>query len=163
MGWEAAPSDTHLESWGLTQLILRRPVSRVIDMNDYSLWGEQEAIEAKLARRKASENKVPYIDLESYPLQQIINFFQTDYFNSTVDFALALAIYEGYGQIDLYGVNLANCTEYAQQKPGAEFWLGQAMGRGIKVNIYGLSSLMKTHDGKIYGYGMKQGEMPIAF
>lgn len=157
-GWADAPGD--LETWGITQTNLRRKVNRVIDMNDYALWGEAEAEEARRSREKAKLDGIPYIDRDNYPLNEIVKAFGTDYFNSTVDYALALAIHEGWKQVDLYGVNMANMTEYSHQKPGAEFWVGYAMGRGIKVNIHGkMSSLLKTHDGKIYGYGTRQGDL----
>ena len=158
MGWENAPRDG--ESWGITQLILRRPVDRVIDMNDYSLWGPVEAEEAAQARQLAGKRNVEYIDLETYPLRAVIERFKTDYFSSTVDYAIALALLEGYTKLDLYGVNMANATEYAYQKPGADFWCGVAKGMGVEISVHGAwSSLMKTQDNLLYGYGTLQGEL----
>ena len=163
-GWQAAPADG--TTWGITQLIVRRPVSMVIDMNDYRLWGEAEAKEAALARRLAVQNNVPYVCLAPmagcpvaapYPLDEIINFFRTDYFNSTIDYALALAIHRGFSEIHLYGINCLHYADYARQKPSAEFWIGQAMGRGIRVTVHGpKSELLRTPDRKIYGYGIPQ-------
>jgi hypothetical protein len=154
-GWENAPYDA--ETWGITQLILQRPVDLVIDMNDYTLWGTKEAEEASLARSLAMMSCVRYIDRDNYELKEIINHFKTNYFTNTVDYALALAIYKGYKDIHLYGVNLELDGEYAYQKPGCEFWIGQAMGRGCDVHIHGeYSSLLKTQDGRLYGYGTPQ-------
>jgi hypothetical protein len=154
-GWEDAPLTG--ETWGITQLILRRNVSRVIDMNDYSLWGDKEAREAEESRRRAAELKVPYVDLSNYPLAEVIADFNTDYFSNTVDYTLALAIHEGFMEIDLYGVNMSNPGEYAYQKPGVEFWIGMAMGRGVNVRTFGdHSTILKTRDGKLYGYGTPQ-------
>jgi len=154
-GWADAPKDG--ESWGITQLILRRPVSRVVDMNDYTLWGEREAKDAELARQEALRLGVEYVDLHSYPLQSVIERFKTDYFTSTVDYAIALALYEGHKEIDLYGVNMARPGEYAYQKPGADFWCGMAIGMGVKLTVHGKwSSLMLTRDNLLYGYGTKQ-------
>lgn len=154
-GWNLAPLTG--QTWGITQLILRRSVSRVIDMNDYSLWGPDEARDAKKARLKASAEGSPYIDRGNYPLRDIVEYFGTDYFSNTVDYALALAIFEGFKEIDLYGVNMANGTEYAYQKPGVDFWCGMAMGKGVKVRVFGEhSTIMKTRDGKLYGYGTPQ-------
>jgi hypothetical protein len=155
MGWKDAPLEG--EIWGICQWIKGRPANRIIDMNDYSLWGDFEAQMDKLSRRKAKDKGIPYYDLSNYPLDKIIEFFGVDYFSSTVDFAIALAIYEGFTEIDMYGVNMQNETEYAYQKAGADFWVGQALGRGIKVQIFGkFTSLLKTRDGLIYGYGTKQ-------
>jgi hypothetical protein len=95
--------------------------------------------------------------LGSYPIDEVIRYFGTDYFTNTVDYAIALAIYRKFTGIGLYGVNMSNATEYAYQKPGVEFWIGQAMGRGIKVTVHGnLSTILKTRDGLLYGYGIPQ-------
>ena len=156
-GWETAPA--HSESWGITQLILRRPVDLVIDMNVYedNRWGNADRLGAIQSRELAHINQVPYIDLVSYPIDEVIRYFGTDYFTNTVDYAIALAIYRKFTGIGLYGVNMSNATEYAYQKPGVEFWIGQAMGRGIKVTVHGnLSTILKTRDGLLYGYGIPQ-------
>lgn len=154
-GWENAPHEG--ECWGITQLNLRRPVTRVIDMNDYSLWGEKEAQEAAQSKAIAFERGIPYIDLEAYPLEQIQVFFDTDYFSNTVDYAIALAIYEGYEEINLYGVNMEMDSEYAYEKPGVDFWCGVAKGKGVKMNVHGQrSTIMKTADGFLYGYACPQ-------
>jgi hypothetical protein len=153
-GWADAPEDGI--RWGICQT-LRANVSRIIDMNDYSLWGDLEAYANNLSRKRAAKNSVPYVDLTNYPLDHIVKFFGTDYFSNTVDYALALAIYEGFTEIDLYGVNMSYGGEYFWEKPGVEFWVGMALGRGIKVTVHGeKSTIMKTRDGLLYGYGTPQ-------
>jgi len=154
-GWEDAPHEG--ECWGITQLNLNRSVSRVIDMNDYEIWGEKEMKESRQSRVLAYKNHIPYIDLDNYPLEEIQVFFDTDYFSNTVDYAIALAVYEGFEEIHLYGVNMEIDSEYAYQKPGVDFWCGIAKGKGIKVKIHGSrSKIMKTVDGFLYGYGYPQ-------
>ena len=50
-----------------------------------------------------------------------------------------------------------NDEEWHQQKPGMEFWMGMAMGRGITLHIqHEHSSLLKSRDSKLYGYFTKQ-------
>ncbi len=155
LGWEKAPVTK--KDWGLTQLILRRPVTRVIDMNDYSLWGEEEERTASEAKELALKSNIPYIDLESYPLQEIMDEFDTDYFSSSVDYAIALAIYERFKAIHLYGCNMIKGSEYSFQKPGVDFWCGMAKGRGVKVIVHGEeATAMRTHDQLMYGYGIPQ-------
>jgi hypothetical protein len=154
-GWENAPTEG--ECWGITQVICRRPVTRVIDMNDYRLWGQIQADEAKKAREIAKNINVEYIDLENYPLNHVIQRFKTDYFNSTVDYAIALALYESYDDIHLWGINMINNEEYRHQKPGVEFWCGYAKGLGCNIEVHGkLSGIMKTKDGNLYGYDISQ-------
>lgn len=72
-----------------------------------------------------------------------------DYFTSTIAFALALAIHEGFEEIGLYGVDLAVGTEYMHQRPCAEFWIGIAHAKGIKITLPGATSLIKS----TYRYG----------
>lgn len=154
-GWEHAP-DKEL-SWGITQLICRRSVDRVIDMNDYNLWGPVEAQEAEKAKKIADENNIEYISLDNYPLSLVIERFKTNYFGSTVDYAVALALFEGFDEIHLYGINMINSEEYGYQKPSIDFWCGYALGMGVKIEIRSpLSTIMRTKDGKLYGYGMNQ-------
>ena len=153
--WAEAPIEG--ESWGITQLVLRRLVSLVIDMNVYNdnRWGLQEKTEAERSRKKCRENGIPYIDLESYPFTEITERFDTDYFSSTVDYAIALALYRKYTEINLYGVTLG-FADYGKLKCGCDFWCGYAKGLGVKIKVHGQSNVMKTVDGKIYGYDLPQ-------
>jgi len=156
-GWEDAPQGEY--SWGITLVNLQRPVDVVIDMNVYEdgRWGALEKHSAIESRKLAEVYGVPYIDLGTYPINEIVGYFGTDYFSSTIDYALALAIYKGFKRIDLYGVNMLSGSEYAHQKAGANYWLGQAMGRGIQVvNHSKVSSLLRTKDGLMYGYDKPQ-------
>ena len=72
-------------------------------------------------------------------------------FTSSLDWMLALAIYEGFMRIELYGVDLWDAShERGTQRNGAHYWIGQARGRGIDVVIPDSSSLCKTE--RLYGY-----------
>ncbi|MFA5340607.1 MAG: hypothetical protein WC332_02405 [Clostridia bacterium] len=156
-GWENAPRNEL--TWGVTLINLKRDVDLVIDMNVYEdgRWGELERQGAIKSREKAVSCGTPYVDLKTYPIDEIISFFKTDYFSNTVDYAIALAIYTGFTEIVLYGINMLKGSEYAYQKAGVEFWIGQAMGRGITVTVHGTAStILKTRDGLLYGYGTKQ-------
>ena len=157
-GWLDAPFDQS-PLWGITQLILHRPCDLVIDMNVYDdgRWGDEELREAIAAKQLASMNRIEYISLDNYPLTQIINKFDTDYFSSTVDYAIALALFRGFDEIDLYGVNMENGTEYQYQKAGVDFWLGVAKGSGADVRVFGEhSTALRTRDSKLYGYDIPQ-------
>jgi len=156
-GWEDAPASG--ESWGITQLILRRPVNLVIDMNVYEdgRWGGAERIEADKVKSLCLDQCIPFIGLDNYPLNQVMDRFGTDYFSNTVDYAIALALFRGYDDIDLYGVNMAHQTEYIYQKAGVEYWVGRAHGMGCTVTVHGnLSTILKTQDGFLYGYDIPQ-------
>ena len=79
------------------------------------------------------------------------------YLTSSISEEIALAITEGYEEIHLYGIDLNTESEYAWQKPGVEYMLGFAAGRGIKVVLPDNCPLLK---GGIYGRGYlsPQGE-----
>jgi hypothetical protein len=149
--WDEAPRDEY--SWGLTQLLLRRPVDLVIDMNVYSdgRWGEPERKEAERVREKCEKDGIPFVGLENYPFKEVCSRFDTDYFSSTLDYAIALALYKEYDEIHLYGVTMS-LADYSTLKCGADFWCGMARGMGVKLKVHGETTVMKTTDGKVYGY-----------
>lgn len=71
------------------------------------------------------------------------------YFTSTCAYTIALAIYQGYDEIELVGIEMASDTEYFAQRDGVTFWLGIAAGRGVRVILQDKSLLMRGH---LYGY-----------
>lgn len=91
-----------------------------------------------------------------YPLDAILKTFPRKYFNSTVDYMLALAIYEGYTDIAIYGVNMAQDTEYAEQRPSCEYWCGYCDGAKINLHIPQESNLLKST--YLYGYEQPKGD-----
>lgn len=66
----------------------------------------------------------------------------TRLFCSTLDWMLALAIYQGYDQIDLYGWRMANPL-YHHQVGSAQWWIEQATKRGITVTHNSASRLTR--------------------
>lgn len=92
---------------------------------------------------------------EEYPYDEIVSRFGIDYFSNTIAYMIALAVYEGYERIRLYGVDMA-LEEYKREMPSVEFWLGVAVGQGIKVEIGQGSSLFKTKTGRRYGECVKE-------
>ena len=66
----------------------------------------------------------------------------TDYSNS-ISWMIALAIYEGFEEIHVYGVDMAQKSEYAWQRSSCQYFLGYAAGKGIKLLIPKTSELCK--------------------
>ena len=96
-----------------------------------------------------------------YPLKEIVDKFGITYFSNTICYMIAYAVYKEVKSIDLFGINMSYGSEYEHEKGGLEFWLGFAMGKGLKVNIHGKESMvLKTkansrtilRDGDLYGY-----------
>jgi len=69
--------------------------------------------------------------------------------NSSVAFALALAIHLEYQEVDIYGVEMAASSEYKSQQPVFAFWVGYAAGKGVKLNINCTEKLFVQ---PVYGY-----------
>lgn len=73
-----------------------------------------------------------------------------NYFTSTIAYMLGLAIHEKFTTIHLYGVDMAEKAEYAQQRACCEYLIGVARGRGIEVILPTTSPLLT---GPLYGRG----------
>ena len=71
-------------------------------------------------------------------------------FASTFDYMLALAIWEGFTRIEVYGFEMATSTEYSYQRISGSLLMGIAAGRGIDVVIPEESVLIQRM--KLYGY-----------
>ena len=165
-GWKDAPYDDG-KVWSITSLVLSRPeVDLVIDMNVYDdlRWGEIEKEHNDRVLDLCANKNIPYIGLKNYPLDRVRKSFpDIDYFTSTVSYALALAVHKNFDEIHTYGINMTFGEEYAYQKPCADFWCGVAMGRRIKIVAHGEGcSLMRAHDGMMYGYDIPQKNQVFA-
>jgi hypothetical protein len=77
-------------------------------------------------------------------------FYAEDYFTSTPAQMLAHAIYLGFEEIHLYGIDMLQSEEYFYQRSGCEYYTAFARGRGIKVFIPPSSALCKAN--YTYGY-----------
>jgi len=113
---------------------------------------------------KINDLNIPFYSLRTYPqvptsivypFEDISQYFQTQLFASTADFAIAKAIFEGFSSIDLYGFKMNTADEYEHQVPSFTHWLGVAKGLRIKIKIHGKSALLRTKTGLIYGYNVR--------
>ncbi len=86
------------------------------------------------------DEEVPHSTV--YPLSDVCdmafkNFRRGDakvkYFTSTFAYYMGLALLEKFERIEIYGFELSGDVEYVKQKACAEFWIGQALGRGIEI------------------------------
>jgi len=98
------------------------------------------------------KKNVDYPEAQEYPLQEIIDSLKAAYFNNTIAYMIAYAIYMNpdLEELGIFGVDMAAETEYKSQRPCCEFWLGVAYGRKIIITIPDTSPLVKaTH---LYGF-----------
>lgn len=71
------------------------------------------------------------------------------FYSSSFSYLLALAIYQGFKRVELYGLEMATGTEYAYQYPGGAFMTGVAVGRGVEVVVPEQSMFCRA---RLYGY-----------
>jgi hypothetical protein len=57
------------------------------------------------------------------------------YMPSTISYMLATAIFEGWERIEMYGIEMAEGTEYKYQLRGTEALMMYAMGKGIEIYL----------------------------
>lgn len=89
----------------------------------------------------------------AYPIGSVEKVFGR-YFTSSISYMIAFAIACGFREISFFGVDMKGGDEYVYQRPCAEYLIGFALGRGIKVNIPEHSDLLKS----TYTYGYDFGE-----
>lgn len=98
-----------------------------------------------------------YPSLVEFPLEDVLDALQFDYFNSTAAYAVAYAIWLGVEKISLFGCDYTYPNAHDAEKGRAclEFWLGQAAARGIKIGLPKRTTLMDalySRQERLYGY-----------
>jgi hypothetical protein len=98
-----------------------------------------------------------YPALQAYPLEAVLNHLGHCYFNSTAAYAIAYAIHTGATIVSVFGMDYSypNVAQAEKGRACAEFWLGFALARGVKLNLPGTTTLMDSNlpmKMKMYGY-----------
>lgn len=94
-----------------------------------------------------------------YPQERILAEYPR-YFTSHVGWMVALALSEGVTHLGFYGIHYALDEEHIKQRPGCEFWMGVALGKGVQlVNPPG--SPLLRQPGWLYGYESHTGKTHI--
>ena len=101
---------------------------------------------------------------EEFPLEECKKKFGEPYFSNTIGYMIAYALLKNVEEIDIFGVNQASSGEYTMEKAGVEYWLGIAVGRGVKVTVHGDKSELLTNknrwgQGLLYGYNLNYNQI----
>ena len=90
----------------------------------------------------------------AFPLVKILNRFPRGYFTNSFAWMVALAIIEGFKEINLHGVCefQEDFSEFYVHKLSTEYLLGVAEGLGIKIFVPNDSGLLKCR----YLYGFQE-------
>ena len=156
------------EVWGINcigaiihvdKTFMMDPVSRFLDTDNA---GTQTGV----ARQFLKTNKKPIVTcqldkrvkhLELFPLKQVTLDLGYCYFNNTVAYAIAYAIWKKVNKISLYGIEYTykNVSMAESGRACVEFWCAIAVTKGIKLEVAHRSSLLDTNvpeNEKLYGY-----------
>lgn len=85
-----------------------------------------------------------------FPARELVKKYGRNFFTSSFSWMTAFAIYKGYKEIGLYGVDMASKDEYIQQRQAHYYWEEKAASLGIKITIPPESDLKQPQ--AIYGY-----------
>ncbi len=157
------------EIWGINSIggiihvdrtIMMDPVSRFLDTKN-------AGTQTEIAREFLKNNKKPIYTCEldkrvkhlvKYPLAEVVKNTGLCYFNNTVPYAIALAIYEKVDKINLYGIDYSYMHNLHMAEAGracTEFWLCVAIHKGMQIEVAHRSNLLDTsvpNEEKLYGY-----------
>lgn len=92
-----------------------------------------------------------------YPLKEMQEAFSHQpgspaYFTNSISYMMALALHMGAKEMRIYGVDMAQGTEYSNQRPSCEYYIGWAKAKGVRLYIPPASDLLKYS----YLYGWEQ-------
>ncbi len=153
-GWKDAPADG--ETWGVNSLVLRRPVKLAFQMHDL----DKDISSDSIAKQVAEINRlgIPVITAKKYKFLPTAIPFPIDempskYFTNSIAYMVAYAIYRGATELDLYGVSFFLKHEFLTERPCVEFWIGQAIAKGITVNVHDPTTIECCRSFQnLYGY-----------
>ena len=102
------------------------------------------------------DERVPAI--EPYPLAKVVQDLGCGYFNNTVSYAIAFALWSKVKRLSVFGVDFTYTTNMHYAELGracCEFWLARCMSAGMEVAVAPRSPLLDTNvteKNKLYGY-----------
>lgn len=140
---QAPWSNPEWEKWGLPWDDKYWPLmARHFEMHDQRLLdGPHSQRKPGYAERLAECERLYTQD--NYPFEAVADSIGQAYWNSSIAYAMALAIHEGAREIAIFGVDMDGTDEYAYQRPNMEYLIGIARGLGINVYIPPESALCR--------------------
>ena len=136
------------------------PASRFLDTDDA---GSQTHLMKKVLKEHPGPIYTCELDdrcdnLVEFPLLDVVKETGSSYLNNTVAFAVAFAMYNRVGRINMFGVDFTYKGNLHFAEAGracVEFWLSICISAGIVVSVAPRSGLLDTDlpiQEKIYGY-----------
>ena len=157
------------EIWGINamagitecdRVFMMDPASRFLDSD---AAGGQTGIMSKVLRTHAGPIYTCELDdrcpgLVEYPLLDVVETTRCSYFNNTVPFAIAFALYHKVGKLNLFGLDFTYKGNLHFAEAGrscVEFWLAKCIENNMVVSVAPRSGLLDTDtpiQEKLYGY-----------
>lgn len=96
-----------------------------------------------------------YPGLVAFPYERVINSLGFSYFNNTVPYAVAYALWIGVKRVSLFGCDYTYASSHKAEKGRAclEWWMGFARAHGVEFSVAGTSTLQDACEpDQPYGY-----------
>jgi len=155
--------DDKFDIWGVAHCCFIPEVTRmdtIFELHTEEIWRKDNAPfgrfpNARIFLQKKADD-IP--GSEEFPMEAMRQKYKVnkgtkderDYWSSSIPMMIAQAIDEGYEEIHIYGIHLLMNEEYFYQRPCTEYFLGIAVGKGIKVYSPPDADILQF--GYIYGY-----------
>lgn len=174
--WNQAPFEMEgVDFWGINELYIYLNQHK-ISIKKFSAWFEIHDIKNSPSKQAPKHQEflknltIPLITQKHwpeyptsmpYPREEVKAMVNTNFaidkthngfsdYSNQISWMIALAIYLGYKEIMVYGVDMAQTSEYMFQRASCQFFIGLAAGKGIKLWIPSACELLKC--GADYGF-----------
>lgn len=157
-GWERAYIDQKddREIWCVSTIFAELQTIEVQPARVFQIH-ERKIFESWIAKEQSRvvlmEADPDFPDAMILPVKELMGIFGAR-FSSTFAWMLGQAMLEGYSDINIRGIHLAQQTEYYDQRDGFFWFVGLAQGRGIKINIDEDSGVFIANR----AYGVRNGQ-----
>ena len=136
------------------------PMSRFLDTEDAGTM-------TLMMRKKLPKCNFPIYTCEldervaaaiEYPIELVVHDLGCSYFNNTIPYAIAFALWSKVSKISLFGIDFTYRTNMHFAEAGrscTEFWLSKCIDAGMQIEVAPRSSLLDTDipmQEKLYGY-----------
>jgi hypothetical protein len=167
------PKTQDMEVWCINRAFLNQEsCDRVYMMDDLENFWKNEHRKAEFLEMMNSaswrvilrEHRDEIPRSERFPIEDLLTRLPYPFFTCTLAYMVAQAIRERFEKIVMHRIYvLPQSTEYFEQLPCLDFWLGIAIGQGIKVDVSQDSDLLRTFpwQPRMYGYS-KHVQSPIS-
>lgn len=159
------------EVWGINYLGAAWHVDRIVHVDPVQAYLGNDVVREMCERTAKSGSPFytswpceRYPNHVLYPFDKIVQTLGVHYINGSVSAAIALALYEGFNEISLFGCDFSYPDAHVAESGRAccEFWLAIATQRGVKIAVAQTSTLLDINIGQQpYGWFADPMKPPV--